>query len=648
MYMGFALGSGRIDQSGTDTNLSGMVGISGVTVTTTGTGSTVFKTYTLTGLSLYVFGTLTIDPTVELLVFDGTSAEPVVRVMGGNILNLGIEKTVLGYTYQTKGTALIIPDGGHGACCSGSSMQIDGTLNLIGATIHLSACSVWAAGSNINIKNGTIKAIRADLFRIRNSSSSVTIDGLTITGNLSIDFFMAPLVFKGFTPRDGSRACEVVDKASGGTGSPYIFNDYDSGAMVTDFSMWQLIDLQFHNLKKTTPPLLTNYGNTGQCQVFKHIKPVIIDTSGTPLLGVKYYVKDTNNGNRNNNILYNGKDYNLLSDKIYSGVTDVNGATPEIIILTRVAYIPASTTIWDYRSINNSYDDLFTINFIHYNKGISQSKRNLNGSGLLTFDWTLIPDTTITEVNKVVVDAYTVIDTAFKLYDISKSHLYDTYAGESSELLTREGSDINAGSYDVTIDPLATTTFSKVWNAITFKATTYTGGIVTSGVVYLTGACTLINGTYVNLNIGSGAILTGLNITGTLTITSAGTYTMTDCTIANVVNTSGGSIIISSVGTTNVATNTGPNVVVQSITTLTLSGLQSGSDVVLLRAGTNTVLGNIDSNVGTSWNYTYTTVELVDIGVIKAGYIVNYIYGYSLSGTDASLPITQIIDRNYI
>jgi hypothetical protein len=81
--------------------------------------------------------------------------------------------------------------------------------------------------------------------------------------------------------------------------------------------------------------------------------------------------------------------------------------------------------------------------------------------------------------------------------------------------------------------------------------------------------------------------------------------------------------------------------------TLTLTGLQTGSDIVILGAGTSTEKLNIDANVGTTYNYVYSSSSLVDIGVFKAGYVPFYIRNYTLPSVSGSLPIAQFIDRNY-
>ena len=85
-----------------------------------------------------------------------------------------------------------------------------------------------------------------------------------------------------------------------------------------------------------------------------------------------------------------------------------------------------------------------------------------------------------------------------------------------------------------------------------------------------------------------------------------------------------------------------------STNTLTLTGFPTGTDVVILTAGTSTILTQQDSNPTSVYTYTYEGTPTVDIGFIKAGYIPYYIRNLALGSTDSSLPIAMTIDRNYI
>jgi hypothetical protein len=83
--------------------------------------------------------------------------------------------------------------------------------------------------------------------------------------------------------------------------------------------------------------------------------------------------------------------------------------------------------------------------------------------------------------------------------------------------------------------------------------------------------------------------------------------------------------------------------------TLTLDGLITGSDIVILDAGTTTPFVNVDANAGTTYDYVYdwTTDFDVDICIYKAGYVPYIIRAFTLSNADGSIPIGQVVDRNY-
>ena len=90
--------------------------------------------------------------------------------------------------------------------------------------------------------------------------------------------------------------------------------------------------------------------------------------------------------------------------------------------------------------------------------------------------------------------------------------------------------------------------------------------------------------------------------------------------------------------------------------TLTVSGLITGSDVVLTDpsitpdgSGSN-VVAYWENIVGTSQSYTYTysAGKLVDIGVFKPGYRASYIRGVSLASGNQNIPVSQPQDPSYL
>lgn len=98
---------------------------------------------------------------------------------------------------------------------------------------------------------------------------------------------------------------------------------------------------------------------------------------------------------------------------------------------------------------------------------------------------TMLPDTDITVTNKATVDAYTEIENSQKFYDRAKAFLFDNYQGEANTIVTRTGTLIDAGAYNVTIDATAASAFAVAGNTITIKASTYTGDMITTGTITL-------------------------------------------------------------------------------------------------------------------------------------------------------------------
>lgn len=82
--------------------------------------------------------------------------------------------------------------------------------------------------------------------------------------------------------------------------------------------------------------------------------------------------------------------------------------------------------------------------------------------------------------------------------------------------------------------------------------------------------------------------------------------------------------------------------------TVTFTGLPSGYDAVVLTAGTDTVLAQVDSVASTSYAYTYSGAQTVDVGFIKPGYVPFYIRNLSLTTSDSSIPVSLTLDRNYM
>ena len=82
--------------------------------------------------------------------------------------------------------------------------------------------------------------------------------------------------------------------------------------------------------------------------------------------------------------------------------------------------------------------------------------------------------------------------------------------------------------------------------------------------------------------------------------------------------------------------------------TITFTGVPTGTDMVVLEAGTSNVLYQVDAYPATNIPYSYSGADTVDVGFIKPGYNLLYLRGLSLTTTDTEIPVSLTIDRNYI
>lgn len=145
-------------------------------------------------------------------------------------------------------------------------------------------------------------------------------------------------------------------------------------------------------------------------------------------------------------------------------------------------------------------------------------------------------------------------------------------------------------------------------------------------------------------------------------ITVPGTYTLTqdiftgyaagDGSTGNeaIYNNSGGLVTLNISGgnTPSVRNGAGASTVVNNTITLSLTGLVDGSDIVILNAGTSTERINIDQNAGSTYNFGFSTGGNVDICVYKQGYVPFVIRNYTLPASNGSVPINQVVDRNFL
>lgn len=143
-------------------------------------------------------------------------------------------------------------------------------------------------------------------------------------------------------------------------------------------------------------------------------------------------------------------------------------------------------------------------------------------------------------------------------------------------------------------------------------------------------------------------------------ITTPGSYTFTGnnfsgygaigTTNAAIYNNSGGAVTITVSGgnSPTYRNGAGASTSVVSGATVTFTGLPTGTDIVILTAGTTTILDQVDANSGTTYAWGYSGTPTVDVGFIKTGYVPYYIRGLALGSSNSSIPVAMTADRNFI
>lgn len=502
--MSFAYSAGVITQTGTDADLSGLSGLTGVTHYNNGADGDV---YVMDAVGLDVTGTLSIDPKREKIVFLNTC--PVQCFKQNGTLTVGSTSTVNGDEVNSYGEWLRILKRGANVFATsetGLILSSSSTTNLYGGTI-LSNSSVGWDGTVTTTEHTIILNNTSRILPTGGSLSNITLvgGGFKVLGtlsdspeNLTIVNATALGVMVDSTPGPNNLSLDGYRFIGNGK-----FDVVDDGAKI----------LSKNTEVGTNSVVNHNLAGGGQWQYVewtKDIKLVLNDTAGSPIQSAKVRLEDNNNGNRINILGANAKDF--TADFTLTGATDVNGEFTGNMLLG-VDYAdgtePTASTAQDWRNKDNTKGaDNFDLKVFNYATVPSSNEIILSGTGVLTTTLVALPDFSITESNKATVDAYTELETPQKFYDRAKADLYDNYAGETATTVTRSGNLIDAGSYDVTIDATAVSAYDLTGNVITIKASTFTGNINTTGT----------------FTLANGAVLDGV-LNGQLEVQDGVTYT---------------------------------------------------------------------------------------------------------------------------
>lgn len=495
--MAFSLSGSTITQTGTDTSLAGLAAITGVVTTAQATHTT----YNIGDRTLVVSGTLTLDPEIETLYCGYVSATTrMVRVTG--TLNIGKEITENGYTRYSEGLAIYLDDSVDSFLAPGYiEFTNTSTFNWYGGIISQQFGASGFYGGVVRINSANAKWIyrgRSANNQIRQETNNFISSAFTFIGGDMV-VVGTSMQLNGYTPIHCTGA---LAHSSATPNVEYILRDYAGGdkGNEKDVKCWAgNRTILYNSATGTDLKVGAHQPNTiafGTVRVYSELDITAAQFGGGAVVGAKLWFQDYNNGNRR---LYNQEapSIDLQNTITYTATSDGSGVFATQLVLTGavladLSYGAATDAVntgmyaWDYRSKNGNTTDLFDIALASYNHALLQlNDVPLKGAGGVSQSAVFFVDQSLTQTTKATVDAYTTLETPQKFYDRAKAWLIDNFAGQTATLVSRAGTLINAGSYNVTIDATAASVFAVSGNTITIKASTFTGDMTTTGVITL-------------------------------------------------------------------------------------------------------------------------------------------------------------------
>lgn len=485
--MSFILNGITIEQTGTDTDVTGTVSIAGVN------GSTGNRQIDANGLILSVAGNLTIR---ESFLANRLSVKATGNATLGAIDVNGVVEPCSIYIQNTAnfgfGGVGVEVDNGGSLTLNNSFVYFD---NNNGGVAHFGAANkdVWV-----------FNAINSEIITSQRSWNYLggggDIDGLTVRNTEAVFFQGSP---------NSTKNIKLIDTNFGFGIDNQVGITVTLSKSSTPFSLIQrdnnnfnLIDVQLINGLKTR-------GFLGASSGWNFLKTLTTKSVGDNAgVNTTKYVFDSND----NEILSSGLDANGESSNV------VQWGRVSLNTVVNGTVLPST----DINTNNNSVHDAgeyklpLKVSYVSYNGNLAvQQGINFDVTNESYIqDFGLAPnlpnDVLITEQDKAIVDGYTELDTPQKFYDRAKAFLVDNYAGEIATIVNRSGNTIDAGSYDININPNATNAFIFDGTTITIKANLFTGSIITTGTVTLQNGAT-INGGVIDSNGDSFISFSGVN-----------------------------------------------------------------------------------------------------------------------------------------
>lgn len=508
----FNLSGSTITQTGTDADLSGLSGIAEVNTITTGVGDNKYTIYNVGDRNLQIDGVLTIPIQKEKIIF-GENA-PFQSLLINGTLNIEGRNIQNGVTrYYNKEFAVITRFTTTRSNVSSAGLVVNngGILNWYGGSIRTSQSSFLQPGSTVLLDQAEFNVQHSGStdYQIRSFSTDLTINNLITNGTFLL--YRDPgQPIKNVTGIQNPFTLMSYGSPTGTT-DLISYEDYQGFGNDADISFIDGSNTDFINAvdgSETKVGLFKGFQtgggsrHRGLVKIYKDAAFKFSDLLSQPIEDIHYYIRDTDNGNRVNNGSSDDS-----ADNIYTDSSDAVGETTDQRILLSVINKtdsvyehPLSDTYYDYRDEAGDGSDIFTTYFWGYNEQSTNIPLEYKGVGIKEFDITLLPDTNISESNKITVDVYTSIDTLDQLYDRAKSWKIDNvgleYPAIDEQLMTGNGASLDLGNRNLVVDDTAPQAFDvdTGTDTITINSTLlgegsiFTSFITTGIVTYQNGA----------------------------------------------------------------------------------------------------------------------------------------------------------------
>ena len=356
--MSFSLNTstGVITQSGTDTNLSGLSAITGVTVYDDDPNNGKI-TYDMGDLRLDIDGTLSHDPDGELMIFhhdkgSGSASvnQPVLTISGGGTYNYGIKTTTSdGKVGYSSGCGLMFTGRGYS-----NWHPSDNAINF-GSTSANFVCR----GGVIETSRGLYLAGNADIEEtvFLNASSRFSLEIRVFgNGNISTDRAQNIVLAGGISVMDAYRMTEqkivfregAVSRVFGSYYEAELF-DFDVSKNIFNYDIGNCANngqsIQDHHIVNSAigSDVRSMWRNTtgnasqmGNTFIHKEVSFNLNDTSGNGIEGVKLYLQD------------NPSDY---AKSISVTTTNTGHTYPTPTLSTAVVSNAGKTISYDYTGV---------------------------------------------------------------------------------------------------------------------------------------------------------------------------------------------------------------------------------------------------------------------------------------------------------